>query len=107
MGRRGTEVFGENLPQCRLADHKSHMIWAGLEPMPSLLKPGMDLWHSATNSNIEIFHASNARLSERFTCSDRTRQRRNYAQTQSQPYQTERSKAATTSATRTLNAILS
>jgi hypothetical protein len=26
MGRRGTEVFGENLPQCRLADHKSHMI---------------------------------------------------------------------------------
>jgi hypothetical protein len=31
---KDTEVFGENLPQCHLVHHKSHMTWTELEPWP-------------------------------------------------------------------------
>jgi hypothetical protein len=29
-----TEVFGENLPQCRFLHHESHMAWPELEHRP-------------------------------------------------------------------------
>jgi hypothetical protein len=39
---RETEVLGENLPQCRFVQHKSHMTWPGLEPGPPELQHGLN-----------------------------------------------------------------
>jgi hypothetical protein len=43
-----TEVHGENVPQCNLVHHKSHMTWADLEPGPLRWEVGdklPELWH--------------------------------------------------------------
>jgi hypothetical protein len=37
---RETEVFGENLPHCHFASHKSYMIWPGFEPEPPQWEAG-------------------------------------------------------------------
>jgi hypothetical protein len=37
---RETEVFEENLPQCRFVNHKSYMTRSGLEPGPPLREGG-------------------------------------------------------------------
>jgi hypothetical protein len=37
---RGTEVLGENLPQCHFVHHKPHMTWPEIERGPQRLETG-------------------------------------------------------------------